>query len=687
MKEIYMESNKKICYAFIGLVLTSGLTFAAEYTSSKKTVFPSIIPEIKQPVKEQTASNPHGKGAVQVTHTAVGWRIQGAIHTVILNENDFSISALDGSITWNFLPSDTNDILLNYKGNNFPFRFTDAGKKDIAVYQTGYKNGLKITLSQFRCNNKNVDLELQLFVCMEGSDEDLVCDIAAGEKNAGIKCCQWPKGLRPEQSDFTVMPYMQGMLLPCNWSHKVWLFDDVSYGRGLYMPWWGHLQGKSALFVLMETPDDGGCNFTHPAGGPTAVSVKWLHSLGKLAYPRRLRYSFLREGNYVSLAKRYRRYVIEKGHFVPLTEKVARNPSVGRLIGSPVIHTSILYHVQPASSYYNAKDTTQNHQMVSFATRVKQLQLLAEKGVSQAYIHLDGWGYRGYDNLHPDILPPCPEAGGWEGLKQLADVCDKLGYIFALHDQYRDYYHDAASYDPRHTILDEKGERPFGNTWNGGDQSILCPRLAPGYVAHNYKEILAHDIKIRGAYLDVFSVVPPDECYNPEHPVTRSECLHYRAECFQLIRSFGGVVSSEEPADWAIPYLDLVHHGPFALENMATGLAMGIPIPLFNLVYHDALILPWSCNKKDWGIPQNDWGFLYGLINGGIPYLPIEPDDSQLKYARTICALNKRVGLLEMTKHEFLDDKYRKQRTTFSDGTTVTIDPDADSYIINKPLE
>lgn len=56
--------------------------------------------------------------------------------------------------------------------------------------------------------------------------------------------------------------------------------------------------------------------------------------------------------------------------------------------------------------------------------------------------------------IHPDILPPCPEAGGQEGRKRFAEACEELGYVLA---------------------------------------------------------ILDHGMKIRGAYLDVFAVVPLDE--------------------------------------------------------------------------------------------------------------------------------------------------------------------------------
>ena len=48
--------------------------------------------------------------------------------------------------------------------------------------------------------------------------------------------------------------------------------------------------------------------------------------------------------------------------------------------------------------------------------------------------------------------------------------------------------------------------------------------------------------------------------------------------------------------------------------------------------------------------------------------------------------LEQRVGLLEMTNHEFLGNDYRIERTTFSDGTTVTVDWDKMTYDINPPL-
>ena len=50
-------------------------------------------------------------------------------------------------------------------------------------------------------------------------------------------------------------------------------------------------------------------------------------------------------------------------------------------------------------------------------------------------------------------------------------------------------------------------------------------------------------------------------------------------------------------------------------------------------------------------------------------------------------ALHRRVALLAMTNHEFLDANLRKERTTFADGTTVTVDWDAKTVVVSPELK
>jgi len=79
--------------------------------------------------------------------------------------------------------------------------------------------------------------------------------------------------------------------------------------------------------------------------------------------------------------------------------------------------------------------------------------------------------------------------------------------------------------------------------------------------------------------------------------------------------------------------------------------------------------------------------YLRCLLNGGYGSVPRDVDNERdMERMRTICALHKRVAVMEMTNHEFLDENHRKERTTFADGTTVTIDRDAKAFEIKPEL-
>lgn len=615
------------------------------------------------------------------------WVIRGSRVQVTIHRNTLGIIAERRAQPWRFAPSREGDLRISGPTGERSLRLASAANAEFTTYATGYSTGVKAVLSGYPDGTNRADLTLTLLITLDGPDEDLLCEVLATDGAHRVRELRWPGAIMAGSFDATVVPFMQGMLLPKDWPEKTWLYDSLSFGRGLYMPWWGHLFGDDGLLTILETPDDAGCDFEHPAHGPTRLGPRWVSSLGRWAYSRRARFCLLDSDGYLAMAKRYRQHVMGMGHFVSLREKIARNPRVGELVGTPVIHTSILYHIQPDSSYYSKDNPAQNHQLVTFDARRAELERLASNGVRRAYLHVDGWGFRGYDNLHPDVLPPSLEAGGWAGMKRFADACDRLGFVFAIHDQYRDYYLDAASYDERHAVHDEANKFQIHATWYGGKQTLLCSRFAPGHVRRNHQAILAQDVKLRGAYLDVFSVVPPDECHAPEHPVTRGDCLRHRGEALDSVRNWGGVVSSEEPSDWSIPHLDLVHHGPYSLNpNPGKGPAMGIPVPLFNLVYHDALLTPWSLDRSAWGIPEKDLGFLHGLGNAGLPYLSLAPGEKERERVRTMCALHRRVGLLELTAHRFFDEVRQRQEFRYADGTVVTIDLGSDSYEITPPL-
>ncbi len=647
----------------------------------KKTILPafwivlSLFP-VGKPLSQVTTSEAAGNRE---------WIISGEHTMVHVRLDDLGMDVTAGGTHWETLPSSPGDITVRTASGTHELALKDAESVAAGAFLENGKDGVSIGLDRFPAPEGGyLDLRLRLRIYLEGDDEDVVCELTPEREAVPVVECVWPRGFLTTAADTAVVPFMHGMLLPGDWPKEVRLDGEEAWGRGLYMPWWGFQRGDSAILTILETPDDGGCRFSHPDGGPTRIEPRWRHSLGKLGYPRRTRICRIDRGNYVQLCKRYRRYVVENGAFLSLRDKIRKTPHLERLMGAPVVYVDILRHIQPDARGYDPYHPENNHRLATFDQQTRKMLDLAGEGVKRASIHLDGWGTRGYDNLHPDILPPCPEAGGWEGMRRMAGVCDSLGYSLMLHDQYRDYYLDAPSYDPERTIIMEDGSRPYQQIWNGGAQSLLCPHFAPEYVERNHSALLALGIKVKGAFLDVFAVIPPEECYHPGHTVSRTECRKLRGNCFALIQKLEGIASSEEPTDWAVPYIDLTDPAGHALEpDLQNGNAIGIPTPLFSLVYHDAIIIPWKMGTGGWGVPKGDSGFLYGVLNAGIPSLPLDSTGAEREMARVMCELHAKTGAREMVSHEFIGGNPRLQRSVFSNGTTVTVDFDRGTHEIS----
>jgi len=566
----------------------------------------------------------------------------------------------------------------------------DAVVTSVDVFQRGDERGISFNLSLNRKARTKTAARLVLEVAVELSSSDVIFRVIPDEDSA-IKMVDWPPPFAAQAvpSELAVVPIMQGCVIPGNWGaevtlDKVWPYSGRVWTRGLYMPWWGQIRANHGYMAIFETPYDASIRLQHPAGGPTSIGARWLPSKGALRYPRVVRYRFFDRCNHVTMTKNYREWVAQKGMLRTLAEKSVSNSRVSSLRGTGVIHTGILYHVQPSSPYYTKVKNT--HDLHTFIERGEQLKELARRGFENLYVHLDGWGQRGYDNLHPDILPPCQEAGGWMGLRRLAAGCRSIGYNLALHDQYRDYYHDADTYDSDLAVRDSDGRVPTVCEWYGGPQSFLCARIAKQYLKRNLADLRRQDIPLSGIYLDVFAVADLDECYHPSHPMDREECARARCECFALARSEGLIVSSEEPTDFALPFLDLVHHAPYAKHpSPEGGRPLGIPTPLFSLVYHDCLVVPWTCiGRGGWGIPDQDLGMLHALLNGGVPYVSLTPSQEETAIVETVRSLHQKVGWQPITNHEFLDGSYRVQQTTFADGTRVMVDFATDDYKIMR---
>ena len=581
-------------------------------------------------------------------------------------------------------------ILLN---NERSVLFKNARKITQEEYESGSGKGV---LTRYR-DLKGVNFAFDTLIWIETSTSEVHFEwIPVNDQGFDIKEILWPAPLLHEEpKGYTLIPYMQGVLLK-NEDPNAWKsvpFEGQLCSAAAYMPWLSQIdEQRNGYIMINETPWDARYVIEHEEHQVgTKASMRWLPSLGKMGYRRRLRYVFKSDCDYNDMCKIYRQYVKEEGKLITLTQKSAQNANVDALIGSAFVHKGIKTHVEKESHFYEVMGK-QGESLTTFAQRSEDIKRYQEANIKKLYLHLDGWAFHGYDNNHPDILPVCLEAGGYEGMKALQDHMQQAGYLFGIHDQYRDYYHKAESYRKRDALQSADGSYLEHANWAGGKQNYLCAQLAIDYVKRNFRELKSNGIQPDCAYLDVFTCNELDECNNPAHRMSRKECAEARSRCFHYLLANGILSSSEECVDWAIPSLVFSHYGPYEFMMREEGEHRGMAVPLFNLVYHDCMILPWPMEKR-----KEDY-MLYALLNGGAAYLERDaayPNtdgafldevavtfEEKKKRYEIVAKLQEKVAKLEMISHEFLEGE-NIQRTTFADNTKVTINIEKGTFSID----
>lgn len=618
-----------------------------------------------------------------------------------LNETNLHITVEADGHTWDwgadFIPSFWYETEESKGGVSAKFA-EGENISHIEVYN-GIGAGIRSIYQGFKAGGRKTGLEFETYVWVEDSTEDVYFEwIPVSDPERGVRKVVWPgyMAFESKRDDwYTLVTEGQGLLVPNTGEQAVSKlhFDGMFLTSGSYMPWFSQIREGRGYIAVAVTPWNGGVEIDHPENGTyTHVGVRWEDSLGSMEYGRILRYSFRNHCDYNDMCKIYRNYVFENGLAATLSEKAARIPSVKQLFGCFFVHTGIKTNVNPRSDFFDKEAPEKNNSMTSFSEREAMIRRFRDMGVEKLYLHLDGWAEPGYDNRHPDYFPACEAAGGWSGMKHLADTMRGWGYLFGIHDQYRDYYFDAASFDAEYAVRFPDGSIPQHKRWAGGPQTYLCASQALYYVKRNFGEIKKQGIKMDGAYLDVFTCNEGDECANPRHRMTRRECYEYRKRCFDWLISQGILPSSEEVSDWSMNSLVFCHYAPYSFMLESPGSKKkGIPVPLFNLVYHDCVIEPWMMERH-----EEDY-MLYALLNGGAPYLQRDgaypgqdgsygtvgmDAEEHLKRCAVVAQLHERIAGCEMLRHSFPNGNEEVQETEFSDGTIVRIDLGSGKYEI-----
>ena len=531
---------------------------------------------------------------------------------------------------------------------------------------------------------------------------------AAGPRGTGValRTRVWLDGDRPEltvsvscQGDFArdlgypfpfasrrgdrlIVPVNEGMSFPVEEPEP----DGGKGGKGvaafcgvLSMPFFGCVAGAdgSGLMTIFETRDDAVLDYQRTREGLLTARVLWKPQKGRLGYDRRIRLVPFAQGGHVAMAKRYRTWAKEHGLFKPFVEKVRERPNVDRLFGA-------------VNFWFWRHDDAQVFEMIKRLDACGIRRVLwsndaspkAVKALSERPDTLVGK----YDIYTDVYYPGVMEALGRKGKKGLNDEAWPADISWASAD----------SNDWRRAWAPKLKDGTFMPT------ARMCDACAPKHMRRR----IAAELKTKphtSRFIDVTATHAWTECWNPAHPMTRSDNRRANHDCLELVgREFGLVVGSETASD---AFADVIDYSEGTLSickyrvpksgrdveviwddvpalTAKYQVGEAYRLPLWELVYHDSVCAHWY-----WGDYQNKlpalWEKrdLFNVLYGTAPMFmvtSVEKFDADrdrfVRSYRMISPVARATATSEMTDHRYLSADRSVQETAFANGVRVRVD-------------
>lgn len=309
--------------------------------------------------------------------------------------------------------------------------------------------------------------------------------------------------------------------------------------------------------------------------------------VGDQSYPERsavrrsqeIEFQFI-EGNYVSIAKRYRDWAKRLPTWRTLASR--EHPCDPKVVGGAILFAHV-----PC----DYGDPT-----ISFDTLVPRMTALKAAGVERAMFHIGGWNRKGYDAEYPDVLPANPKCGGDDGMRRLTRAIYDLGYLCMPHDDIGIISTAAPSYDEKWLARWTDGSKINGGVYRETQNYITSAAGQVHFASRNAPLVHERFPYLDGYLYDVTTSVQPLEDYSSNPPILKPDDLHTRTLAFKATRdAFAHFVIGESIVDWSIEYNDggfmaeegYYHRGDggWALDELH-----GEIVPMWELVYHDSHI-------------------------------------------------------------------------------------------------
>lgn len=462
--------------------------------------------------------------------------------------------------------------------------------------------------------------------------------------------------------------------------------DLLIYGNteGTDMPFVGLFDWKSGdgVMILAETPADGQFTLEKDQRGLIWPRLRWMPSMDTFRYQRRMSYRFSPGEGYVGIAKLYRERAEELGLRKTLLEKKAERPIVDRLMGGALIWGS----TDPEDFIAEARTLGMMRAAIGNAThglrdRTGGLRRLNEMG----YITFD------YDSFSDITDGPT----GWQ-----TDDVDETAY------------HARPGLGPKGGWINPDGSRYSERS------SAFALRAVKTYVPE-----LLERYGFNGRFIDVSMAISLQEDWHPKHTFDRRQDMAYKRETFAWYMDQGLVMGTEHGNDWGMDLVDFTEGaagsplhwkrqgnwysgglvGPLSEDEylpewIKYGTGYDTSIPLWQLVYHDAVVsswywgdnpgihyraAPWISDRKD--LMNLLYGTMTLLWRDNTGYDWNEYRQRFMRSYHDTAHFQGAVAYTPMTNHRFLSRDMAVQQSDFADGTSVAVNFSNEPRVYTTP--
>jgi len=559
--------------------------------------------------------------------------------------------------------------------------------------QLPMKEQFTVQKTEQKGNSLNVKLsgkyELDVKIVLNASSA-LELSLNADEK-ISIQNFAFPSAFKaPDKNHFVLLTDSEGLLLSV---------DDTEYpvggnqpyfcGDGLAMAWMGMVdnQFNTGYMAILNTPYDATIR-TKRENGLVAFEPLWLPSMEKFGYERKVTYHFFDKGGYVAQAKTYRDYIWKKNNVISLTDKGKRFPAMDKMMGTVHIYV-----------WDKARD-------VEFAKELKA------SGIEKALFL--------WDANHT----PYPSIGFDNQLKE-------LGYATGGYELFTDLKtRDTATYE-----VDTKGPMRFAHTVYPGKFNQLAARKSDGKTYFNqfghttcpeavrpeiYRKVEAKlkEFPYETYFLDVYQANGLFECYSPDHRLTREQFCQEVIKNHQIMEDkYNQYIGGEWGAEYVNAHVAYVHgmmtlqrtwwgsgiekkgtiyytgdwrSNPRPTQMVGTRVANDkylkysineyTRVPLYELVYHDAVVTSWRWEDGNHHTPEIWWKKdLFNMLYGSAPLWNLDRERwEEYKYTfidsyKKVCPWLQQIAYDDLVSHRFVSPDHKIQESVFSSGKKIVV--------------